>query len=115
MTASGRIAGSIDPGVIIHCEMIVTGSLPPQAIKWFCLILAVSAFAVVFVSGSVWYGNDRSGEAVYQRARGIAKEDITREIHPEKFREVQTGLLFQIGVGGVLGVLGFTFFKRLGE
>lgn len=95
--------------------MIATGNLPPPLLKWFCLILAVSAFAVVLVSGFVWYGNDRSGEAIYQRARGIVKEDVTREIHPENFREVQTRLLFQIGVGGVLGVLGFTFFKRLGE
>jgi len=95
--------------------MIVTGSLPPQGIKWFCLILAVGALAIDLVSGFVWYGNDRSGEAVYKSSRGILKEDITREIHPEKFREMQTRLLFRISVSGVFCALGFRFFKRLGE
>ena len=95
--------------------MIVSGSLPPRAIKWFCLILAVSAFAVVLISGSVWYGNDRSGEAVYRTSRGVVKEDITRDIHPEKFREAQTILLFRIGIGGVLCVTGYRFFRKLSE
>lgn len=95
--------------------MIATGNLPPPLLKWFCLILAVGALGVFLTSGFAWYGNDRSGEAVYQSARGLAKEDVIREIHPEGFREVQTRLLLQIGLSGVLSVVGFTFFKRLGE
>ena len=95
--------------------MVSTRNLPLPLLKWFCLILAVSALGVFLASGFIRNGNDRSGEAVYQSARGLAKEDVTREIHPEKFREVQTRLLLQMGLGGVLSVVGFTFFKRLGE
>lgn len=95
--------------------MFVSGNLPSQMIKWLCLILAVSSLAFILVSGFFWYGNDRSGKGVYQHSRGAVKEDITREIHPGKFREMQVKLLFQIGVSGILGVIGFRFFKKLDE
>ena len=95
--------------------MFVTGNLSPQVIRWFCLLLAVSGFAIGLVSGFVWVGNEKSGEALYASSRGVVKENITRKIHPDKFREAQTRLLFRAGLGGVFCVLGFSFFKKLGE
>jgi hypothetical protein len=65
--------------------------------------------------GFVWLANDRSGEAVYESARRILKQDVTREGHPEKFREAQAKLLFRAIIGGVLFAIGFRFFKKLGE
>ncbi len=96
--------------------MIITRSHPPQVIRWFCLILAVGALIFFLISGFVWYENDRSGKAVYQGdRRGIVKEDITRDLHPAKFREAQTRLVNRMGLTGVLCVIGFHFFRKLGE
>ncbi len=95
--------------------MIVTRSHPPQVIRWFCLILAMGALTTFLVSGFVCYENDRSGEAVYREVRGRVKEDITRDLHPAKFREAQTKLVLRMGLSGVLCVIGFRFFRKLGE
>ncbi len=116
MTASGKTGVTIDRlGPKARYQMIITRSHPPHVIRWFCLILAVGALISFLISGFVWYQNDRSGEAVYRAdMRGIVKEDITRDLHPAKFREAQTRLVLRMGLTGVLCVIGFGFLRKLG-
>lgn len=114
MTASGKTGGSIDqPANRFFTKMIVRAN-SPQTVRWFCFVLALATLTTFLVSSFVWYENDRSGEAVYRKSR-IERQEITRLTHPAEFRESQTRLVLESLFSGVLCVIAFRFFRKLGE
>jgi hypothetical protein len=96
--------------------MIETNIHPPVIVRWCCFAIALVAFLACLGSSITLVNNLRTGEAIYSSDfRGIIKENITKESHPEKFEEAQKKLVFQIFYQGALFLVCFTFFKKLGD
>jgi hypothetical protein len=73
--------------------MIQTNIHPPVIVRWCCFAIALVTFSACLISSIALVNNLRTGEAIYSSdSRGIIKENITKESHPEKFEESQKNL-----------------------
>jgi len=96
--------------------MIETNIHPPVIVKWSCFAAAMVTLLGCLFSSVTLINNYRTGEAVYRsNLQLIIKETITRESQPEKFAETQKVLAFTFLYDGILFLIFFSFFRKLGD
>jgi len=110
------------PQVGMSClmSMMLIGRSPsgdsPAVVRWIACIVA--ALTLLLCGWNVIQAIDAhlTGTATYRYGpRGMLREQVHRDTQPEKFQEAVSRLCFTGATTGLISIVSFWFFRKLGE
>jgi len=91
---------------------------PPGLTRWVTLVLAIVCFCAAVATGRSLVEAERTGVAYYSEQPGSVAsrpERVTRDGEPDKFGNAIAALGFEIAILGIIGLVSFSFHRRLSE
>ena len=93
-------------------------ALPPEFVRWVTLLLAILFFCFAVGAGRSLVEAERTGVAFYEEQPGTVAsipERVTRDREPDKFRSAVGVLGLYTAMAGAIGLVSFSFHRRLSK